>query len=301
MCKVLERRSVFLIPKNKPGEASHSALIMFIVKQTSNFFHFLADVIQSRAVIYELTKQDFKAKYLGSYLGLVWAFVNPTVTIVIFWFVFQVGFKSKPVSESAVPFVLWLMAGMIPWFFFVDSVSSAGNSILEKSFLVQKVVFRVSILPIIKILSALVIHVFFVGILCLMFLGYGYTPQIYNVQVFYYLFAMIIFVMGLSWITSSVSIFLRDTGQIIGMMLQFGFWLTPIFWSLKILPEKYQTFIELNPVYYIIEGYRDSFINNVWFWEHGALTAYFWAVTSIIFLGGAVVFRRLRPHLADVL
>jgi ABC-type polysaccharide/polyol phosphate export permease len=134
-----------------------------------------------------------------------------------------------------------------------------------------------------------------------MFLGYGYTPQIYNVQVFYYLFAMIVFVMGLSWITSSVSILLRDTGQIIGMMLQFGFWLTPIFWSLKILPEKYQIFIELNPVYYIIEGYRDSFINKVWFWEHGALTAYFWAVTSIIFLTGAVVFRRLRPHLADVL
>jgi len=274
---------------------------MFIIKQIANFFQFLVDVIQSRAVIYELTKQDFKAKYLGSYLGLVWAFVSPTVTIAIFWFVFQVGFKAKPVSDSTMPFVLWLMAGIIPWFFFVDSVSSAGNSILEKSYLVQKVVFRVSILPIIKILSALIIHFFFIGILCAMFMGYGYTPQIYNVQVFYYLFAMIVFVVGLSWITSSVSIFLRDTGQIIGMMLQFGFWLTPIFWSLTILPEKYQAFIKLNPVYYITEGYRDSFINKVWFWEHGALTAYFWSVTLVILITGAVVFRKLRPHLADIL
>lgn len=274
---------------------------MFIVKQIRGFFRFLADLFQSRAVIYELTKQDFKSKYLGSYLGLIWAFVNPSITIAIFWFVFQVGFKTKSIAIAEVPFVLWLIAGMIPWFFFGDSVSSAANSILEKSYLVQKVVFRVSILPIIKILSALFIHFFFVGVLCIMFLGYGFTPQWYYVQVIYYLFAMIILIAGLSWITSSLTLFLRDTGQIVGMMLQFGFWLTPIFWSSKTLQGKYQIFIKLNPLYYIIEGYRDSFINRVWFWEHAALTAYFWAVTFTIFIVGAFVFKRLRPHFSDVL
>jgi ABC-type polysaccharide/polyol phosphate export permease len=274
---------------------------MFIAKQIPVFFQFLADVFQSRAIIYELTKQDFKSKYLGSYLGLIWAFVNPSITIAIFWFVFQVGFKAKSTTAAEVPFVLWLIGGMIPWFFFSDSVSGAANSILEKSYLVQKVVFRVSILPIIKILSALLIHFFFVGVLCVMFLGYGFAPQWYYVQVFYYLFAMIILIAGLSWITSSLTLFLRDTGQIVGMMLQFGFWLTPIFWSSKTLPEKYQIFIKLNPLYYIIEGYRDSFINRVWFWEHADLTAYFWAVTCIIFITGAFVFKRLRPHFSDVL
>jgi ABC-type polysaccharide/polyol phosphate export permease len=274
---------------------------MFIVKQIPGFFQFLADVFQSRAVIYELTKQDFRSKYLGSYLGLVWAFVNPSITIAIFWFVFQVGFKTKAIATAEVPFVLWLIAGMIPWFFFGDSVSSAANSILEKSYLVQKVVFRVSILPIIKILSALLIHFFFVGVLCIMFLGYGFTPQWYYVQVIYYLFAMIILIAGLSWITSSLTLFLRDTGQIVGMLLQFGFWLTPIFWSSKTLQGKYQIFIKLNPLYYIIEGYRDSFINRVWFWEHAALTAYFWAITCTIFIVGAFVFKRLRPHFSDVL
>jgi ABC-type polysaccharide/polyol phosphate export permease len=230
---------------------------------------------------------------------LLWAFINPTITILIFWFVFQVGFKTRPVEN--VPFVLWLMSGMIPWFFFSEGVALGTYSVLEKSYLVQKVVFRVSILPIIKILSALLIHLFFVLFLLCMFLGYGYRPQLYNLQVLYYLLAMIIFMLGLSWITSSVVIFLRDLGQVIGMALQFGFWLTPVFWSLKSLPDRYQSILKLNPAYYIIEGYRDSFINGVWFWNHIALTVYFWCVTSLIFVLGAVIFKRLRPHFADVL
>lgn len=272
---------------------------MKFIKYFGQFIDFINDLVRSREIILELTKQDFKSKYLGSCLGLVWAFVNPTITILIFWFIFHIGFKSKPVGDF--PFILWLMSGMLPWFFFVDGVSNATYSIIEKSFLVQKVVFRVSILPIIKILAALFIHVFFVALLIIMFLLYGYLPQIHYVQVFYYLFAMNVLILGISWITSSLIIFLRDTGQIVAMMLQFGFWLTPVFWSLKMLPEKYQAWIQANPVYYVIQGYRDSFIDKVWFWEHPGLTLYFWMVTAAVFFLGALLFRRLRPHFSDVL
>ncbi|MCK5505603.1 MAG: ABC transporter permease [Thermodesulfovibrionia bacterium] len=232
-------------------------------------------------------------------MGLLWAFIHPSITILIFWFVFQVGFKSTPVDNF--PFILWIMAGMIPWFFFSESLSNATYSIIENSFMVKKVVFRVSILPIIKILSALFIHLFFIGVLFVMFAVYGYVPNIYNLQVLYYLFATIVFLMGLSWITSSLVIFLKDIGQMVNMVLQFGFWLTPIFWSIKILPEKYQFIMKLNPIFYLIEGYRNSFIYKVWFWEHYILTLYFWSVTLVIIILGTVLFRKLRPHFADVL
>lgn len=272
---------------------------MNLFKQAQQFPRFFADLVQSRSIIIELTKQDFKSRYLGSYLGLLWAFLNPAITIFIFWFVFHIGFKTQPVSK--VPFVLWLISGIIPWFFLSEGLSSATTSIIEKSYLVQKVVFRVSTLPIVKILSALVIHLFFLMVLFFMFLGYGFTPDVHNLQVIYYLFAMIVLLLGLSWMASSIIIFLRDTGHIVAMLLQFGFWLTPIFWSLKILPEEYQKYVSLNPAYYIIEGYRDSLINKVWFWEHAGLTVYFWSITGAIFILGAIVFRRLRPHFADVL
>jgi len=263
------------------------------------FLVFLKDVIKSRKVILELTKKDFTSRYLGSYLGILWAFISPAITILIFWFVFQVGFKTAAVGDF--PYILWLMAGMIPWFFFGDSVSSAANSITDNGFLVKKVVFRVSVLPIVKIASALIIHLFFVAVLVSMFMIYGHTPDLYTLQVIYYLFASIVLLLGLSWITSSLIIFLKDLGQIVAMLLQFGFWMTPIFWTLKNVPAKYHTLLKINPAYYIVEGYRDSFINKIWFWEHYRLTAYFWLATAVIFVFGAVLFRKLRPHFADVL
>lgn len=269
---------------------------MNLLKQ---FFNFFFDTLKSRKLLFELAKKDFRAKYLGSYLGIIWAFIQPTITVLIFWFVFQLGFKSMPVDNF--PFILWLLCGIMPWFFFLESISNATNAILENSYLVKKVVFRVSILPIIKIISALFIHLFFIVFLFLIFLIYGYKPNIYNLQVIYYLLATVVLVLGVSWITSSLVIFLRDVGQIVGMILQFGFWITPIFWSLKIVPEEYQMFLKLNPVYYIVEGYRDSFIYHTWFWEHMYLTVYFWFVTLAVLIIGAIVFKRLRPHFADVL
>lgn len=265
----------------------------------SSMHRFLINIIQSRHLIFELAKKDFQSKYLGSYLGIIWAFIQPTIMILIFWFVFQVGFKATPMDNF--PFILWLMTGMIPWFFFSDAINNATNAIMENSYLVKKVVFRVSILPIIKILSSLFIHLFFITFVFFMFLMYGYKPTLYNLQVFYYLTAIILLVLGFSWISSALVVFLRDIGQIIAMMLQFGFWLTPIFYTMKMIPEKYHILMKLNPMFYIIEGYRETFIYHRWFWEHKYLTIYFWSVTGLSLLLGIFIFKKLRPHFADVL
>lgn len=264
-----------------------------------HFALFLRDIIKSRHTIYTLSKQDFKARYLGSHLGVVWAFVQPVFNILIMWFVFQVGFRSAPVDNF--PFILWLMAGMIPWTFFSEGVMSATSSIVDHSFLVKKVVFRVSVLPIVRILSTLAIHLFFIVLLIIIYILYGHYPDIYTLQAAYYLFAGMVLILGIAWITSSLLIFLKDVGQIVSIVIQFCFWLTPVFWTIKILPQEYHTYIKLNPAYYLIEGYRNSLIYKRWFWEDMGLTLYFWSITIFIFIFGALLFRRLRPHFADVL
>lgn len=264
------------------------------------FLLFVKDLFFRRHMILELAKQDFRSKYLGSYLGILWAFIHPTIYVAILWVVFQVGFKSQPAGD--VPFVLWMLCGIIPWFFFSECLNSATNSIMENAFLLKKVNFSVGMLPIVKILSALVLHGFFILIIFIMFQVYGRPITLHSLQVGYYLFCAIVLLLGLSWLTSSVIVFFRDMGQIVSMVVQFLFWMTPIFWSAKMLPPHYLNMVKLNPVYYIVEGYRESFIYHVWFWEgHYEMTAYFWAVTGVIFIFGAVVFRRLRPHFADVL
>lgn len=264
-----------------------------------NFYRFIRDVVRNRRLLIDLIKNDFKSRYLNNYLGILWAFIQPTITILIFWFVFQIGFKSAPIQET--PFVLWLIAGMIPWFFFAEALGSATGSILSNSFLVKKIVFRVSLLPIVQIISALIIHLFFIFFIIGMFLYYGYTPSLYWLQIIYYLFAACILLLGITWITSSVVIFFRDLSQLIAMGIQFGFWLTPIFWMLTMIPETYRWIFKLNPAYYITQGYRDALINHVWFWDKPLEALQFWIITGIFFAIGAIVFRKLRPHFADVL
>ena len=261
--------------------------------------NFLKAILQNRKLLVELTKNEFRQKYIGNFLGIFWAFIQPTAMILIFWFVFQVGFKSQPIDDF--PFILWLVSGMFPWFFFAEGLQNGTNSVVSNSFLVKKVVFRVSLLPIIPLLSALVIHIFFIFFMYGMFIYYGYTPSIYWIQIIYYLLASSVLILGLSWITSSVVIFFKDIGQFVSIIIQFGFWLTPIFWSMKMVPEKYTWIIELNPMVYIINGYRNSMIYHKWFWEDMNMTIYFWIVTILFFTLGAITFRRLRPHFADVL
>jgi len=156
-------------------------------------------------------------------------------------------------------------------------------------------------LPIVKLFSALIVHLFFIVVIFIVFYLYGRNPTIYGLQVFYYSFSAITLLVGLTLLSSSLMVFLKDMKEIVAILVQFGFWLTPIFWSLNIVPEKYHKFLKLNPVYYIIEGYRDSFIHNRWFWEHPAYTLYFWCFTLLAFVLGTLVFIRLRPHFADVL
>lgn len=261
--------------------------------------NFFIDIFKNKNLLLSLALQDFKQRYLGNYLGIVWAFAGPFMTVLILFFVFQVGFRSSP--SEGIPFILWLVSGMFPWSFLSESISSGSNSIIDKPYLVKKIVFRVSTLPVIKLITAFFIHSFFLSVLFILLMAYGYYPKIIWIQIFYYLFATLILALGISWITSSIVVFVKDISQIISILLQFGFWLTPIFWSDKIMPSNYLTLLKLNPAYYIVQGYRDSLLFNVWFWEKPYITFYFWIVTISIFLLGAFIFKRLRPHFADVL
>ncbi len=276
---------------------SHVALQF--VPLCRGFRNFLGGVFRSRQLILDLTRRDFTANYLGSYLNFIWAFVQPFITIIVMYFVFQVGFRSMPTDGH--PFILWLMAAMIPWFFFQEGLGSATTSILSYSYLVKKVVFRTAVIPLIKIASALFVHSFFIVLLLVMLVFHGYGLSIAYLQVFYYLFACLVLLIGLSWITSSVVIFVRDVSQVVNVLLQIGFWMTPIFWNYRTVPDHYKALIKLNPMLYIVEGYRGCLLYGTWFWEDPWGTLYFWTLAVLLFVVGAVIFFKLRPHFADVL
>ena len=263
------------------------------------FYNFLLTLFQRRFLIIEMAKRDISAQHVGSLLGFFWTFVNPLVMIFILWVVFSVGFKAAPKGD--VPFVVWLTAGMAMWNTFSEIINGSTGVIIQNSHLVKKVVFPLSILPVVKLVASFVTHAIFLALLLGMIVLYGMPFSPYWLQFLYYFGSMSVLALGVSWITSSVNIFARDTGQIVGVLLQIGFWATPIFWDPAIMPPKVQFLLKLNPMFYIVQGYRDSFIYFVPFWQHWEMTLYFWGVTGFVFILGATVFLRLRPHFADVL
>ncbi|MEQ2701283.1 MULTISPECIES: ABC transporter permease [Hungatella] len=259
----------------------------------------LKEFISNRSLILDLAINDFKTRYAGSYLGIVWAFVQPVVTILVYWFVFQVGFRSGTLKE--VPFVLWLAAGLVPWFFFNEALNSATSSLIDYGYLVKKVVFNIRIIPFVKILSALFVHAFFVIFILLLYILNNIFPSIYWLQIVYYSGYMIILCLGITYVTSALMIFFRDLSQIINVFLQIGIWMTPIMWDIAVIPIQHQWILKLNPMYYVVEGYRNALIYHNWFWNDPIQTVYVWIIAIIMLLLGNYVFNKLKEYFADAL
>ncbi|MBQ8148529.1 MAG: ABC transporter permease [Lachnospiraceae bacterium] len=275
-------------------------LAVIAIIKAEKLFTVPLEFYRNRKIVWNLAKNDFKTKYAGSYLGIFWAFVQPLVTTAVYWFVFQVGLKSGQVSDF--PFVLWLMSGLVPWFFFQEGIMGGTNALLEYNYLVKKVVFDIDILPIVKVCSAFFVHLFFIMFIMALCACYGYFPNVYTLQVVYLLICNFVLVLGLSYLTSAMVGFARDLTQIINIVLQIGMWITPIMWNVSILQSPILKFLmKLNPMYYIVEGFRAALLAKEWIIGNVFWTVYFWIVTLGIWMLGVLVFKKLKIHFADVL
>lgn len=263
----------------------------------------IKDILSNRQMLWKLAKNDFKTKYAGSYFGILWAFVQPVVTIMIYVLIFQFGFKAAPAADGY-PYALSLTAGIIPWFFFSEALLNSTNCFMEYSYLVKKVVFQIDILPVVKCLSSLFVHAFFILFALIVFIAFGKLPPVQFIQIIYYVFCTVCFTLALSFMTSAIVPFFRDLGQIISIILQVWMWACPIMWDMQQMLGGHPLILKilkLNPLVYIVDGYRDCYINGVWFWEHGVYTLYFWCVTILLGLFSTRIFKRLRVHFSDVL
>ena len=259
-------------------------------------------LIKDRKIILELAKNDCKARFSSSILGIVWTILQPLVNMLVIWLVFQIGFKSSNLSGD-IPFIIWYMPAFLIWNYFQEATSQSTNSMLEYSYLVKKVVFNIRILPVVKVFSAVFVHCFFVVIVLVIYTCMGYPPSLYALQLVYYSFCIFMLILAVTYMTSAAVVFFRDLSQIINIMLQVGVWVTPIMWDFNDLGlgGLLANILKLNPVFYIVQGYRDSLINKVAIWEHPVLTLYFWGFTLIVFVLGTRLFKKLQVHFADVL
>lgn len=260
------------------------------------------DIIKYNNLIISLAKSDFKKRFVGSYFGIVWMFVQPLATVLVYTLIFQVGFRATP-PIAGIPYVLWLIPGIIPWFYFQDSVIQGTNVLYEYNFLVKKVVFNVSMLPIVKLVSSFFAHVFFVIIMFVIFLIARVPITLKSFIVIYFSFSLSVLSLAVIYITSAINVFFKDMSQIVTILLQFGIWMAPIMYDEGLFAGRsplIYSLLKFNPIYYIVKGYRFSMIGEP-FPDIMMLTIYFWAFVIILFVIGLNTFNKLKPHFADVL
>lgn len=245
----------------------------------------------------ELSYIDLRNKFTGSILGVLWAFLKPIITLFVFIFVFEVGFKSVPIE--GVPFSLWLVSGMIPWFYIIDAWIGASYSLLEYNYLIKKIQYNPYKIPLIKIISNFFVHIAFIVFLLIFAIvttGFHFS----YLGIVYLLLVILIFLISISLITAAIIPFLADVKSLLDVIIQFLFWLTPIIWSANDILPGFEWVVKYNPLAYIMECYRNVFVyhQNVLLTENGV---YFWMETLILLYLGITLFERLKKHFSDVI
>jgi ABC-type polysaccharide/polyol phosphate export permease len=253
----------------------------------------------SRRLIWQLARHELRARYAATVIGSVWAIVNPIVLIVVFWFVSAYGLRIT--FEQGPPYFLVVFCALVPWMTFSDALSGGASAILNHRYLAKKIAFPLEILPVVSVVTALIVHVFLLALLLVILLVSGVRPTWHIVQASYFLLALLVLATGLSWALSALNVFTRDVSHALTAMLTIWFWMTPILWPSQNLSGTMLLLIQLNPVFYIVEGYRNALLYQQPLTAMWPLDVYFWGVAALVFLGGALVFKRLKPHFADVL
>jgi len=261
---------------------------------------FLWNLVGHRSLLFQLVRRDFQQRYVGSAAGWLWGVIHPLVLLVSWTFVFQWCLRVRlPAGEITGNYTLFLFAGFLPWLLFQDTVLRSATCLLDHANLITKTVFPAEVVPVSIFLSSLVNHLI---ALCLVLAAVAIWLGHFSLMVLFlpvYMLLLGLFAVGVGWIAASLHVYIRDTAQVLTVVLTFWFWLTPIFIIEEQIPEQLRWIPRLNPLAYLVHGYRERLLST---WlpnlRELAIIAAF-GVTAFV-LGG-LFFRHLKRGFADVL
>lgn len=265
-----------------------------------SFSNFLNKIFQNRYVIRSLVVRDIRVRYTGSFLGVFWAFIHPLTQLIIFYFVFSVVLKTRLGSEYAdTNYTIWLISGMLPWILFSEVVGRSPGAVLEQANLIKKTVFPSEILPFAHVSAALINHLILFLMLLLFLVVLGPIPTLKILWIPIHLLGIVLFALGLAWLLCALNVFLRDIGQVLGVVLNLWFFFTPIIYPPALIPEPFRPWLTMNPMLYPVEGYRMALLGRTEPDLTGLMIFFGWGIG--MFMVGGVFFRKMKPAFADVL
>lgn len=263
----------------------------------------IKEQIEYRDLIFRMARFETKGMYQIHYLGTLWQFLSPAIQVAIYYIVFGIGLRGGGTIDDDVPFLVWLLCGLIPWFFISPTIVQGSNSVYQKVNMVSKMKFPVSLLPTIRIVGNSFQFMVLLGILFIIILFHGIYPSVYILQLPYYLIALYLFLFSFTLLSSTISTLVRDYQSLLQSMIRMLLYLSPILWNPEgeLVPDWLADILKLNPFYYIIQGIRNSFLGGSWFFEDIIYTLYFWSFTFVLLYFGAKIHYRFRKDFVDYL
>lgn len=232
---------------------------------------------------------------------MLWAGVRPITYVLVFWFAIEFGIRGGRSVDAEVPFLFWLVPGMFAWQYISGVMGEGTNSIRRNASLVTKGMFPSITIPQFSVLSLFIVHIILMIGVVIAFPLFGFMPTIYWLQLPYFFLANFALTLLISTFFSVLTVYSRDISQLLRSFTQMLFWFSAIIWPLSNLSGTLRHIVMLNPIVYVIEGYRRAMIYGIWFWETSTWALYFWAFIIVFSIITLFVWSRMAKNFADVL
>ena len=251
--------------------------------------------------IYSIAKYELLADMHDSKLGIFWKFANPTIQVLTYWFLFGYVYNRKSVDE--IPYLVWMLAGMIVWFFISPCITDGCNAIYTKVGVITKMKFPVSILPMTVILQKLFDQLCMMVVMVAIFALHGYYPTYHWFGLLYYTLCGVLFSFAFSLVLSVLNMLARDTRKLILACMRLLLYFTPVLWDISRLSEGsvLRKIVECNPIYYVALGYRDCFFYHNGIMAYSWPMAWFWGITLALFFVGSYLMHKFKTRFIDMI
>lgn len=269
-----------------------------------SMMYVLKENLSNKYRIYSIAKYELLADIKDSKLGMFWNFAHPLIQVLTYWFAFGIVFNRKAVTmhHVEVPYVLWMMGGMVIWFFISPCITNGCNAIYSKVSIITKMKFPVSILPAVVVAKELFNHACLMLIMFIIYTLCGYGPTWHWLGLIYYCLAGCIFSIALTLTTSVLNMLARDVRKMVLALMRLLLYLTPILWSIDQLghaPKVVTLIMKANPIYYLVQGYRDCFFYHYGILHYHKAMLVFWLITLALYAFGSVMMYKFKHRFID--
>lgn len=261
----------------------------------NDFLSYIGKAYKYRKMVRTLTRRDIKKQYAQTFLGVLWSAIQPAIGLMVFTYFFVYVFK---VDTGGYPYPLVVLAGILPWFYFMHVAAAAGNSLVDNQDLIKRLYFPRLLLPVSKSLTALVDVGIGLVLYTLLAVFYGVWPHFGLLLLPLFILMLVVLALTVGIWLAALTIRFRDLQNVVPYILNLGIWATPVFYPTALVPQEIQPFLYWNPMAGIIEGFRYCLYgSDTWQWAY----LYPWLFVLIAFVGGLLYFRRTETIVSDYL